>query len=351
MAKSQRKKRILRVLLIALLIIVAGVGYSAYELYNRAFRPNVVLRSSADAYIYLHTGWNFGQVRDMLYSQGVIQNRSSFEWLAEQKNYPNNVKPGRYKLKAGMSNNDLINMLRSGQQAPVRITFNNIRYPEQLASRIGKQLEADSTELLQKMKSAEAMSDYGLTPFQALVMMIPNTYEFFWNTSAEQFLERMYREYRRFWTEERKEKAARIPLTPVDVSILASIVESETNKEHEMSRIAGVYINRLKKGMLLQADPTAKYAANDPGIRRVLHRHLQIDSPYNTYLYPGLPPGPICMPSPVTIDKVLDYETHDYLFFCAKEDFSGEHVFAKTGAQHAQNAARFHRAMNQRNIR
>jgi UPF0755 protein len=250
-----------------------------------------------------------------------------------------------------MNNNEIINLLRSGRQSPVRLTFNNIKYKEHLAGRIGMQLEADSAELLKLLNSREALSKYDVTPDQALAFILPNTYEFLWNTSASEFLDRMYKEFNRFWTEERRKKAADLSLRPVEVGILASIVESETNKWDEMSRVAGVYINRLRKGMLLQADPTARYAANDPSIRRVLNRHLAIDSPFNTYIYAGLPPGPICMPSIRTIDKVLDYEQHDYIFFCAKEDFSGYHVFAKTNAQHEQNARRYRQALNARNIR
>ena len=348
---KRSKKLILRSLLIFLILLFSALSYTAWELYKRVYQPNVVLESGRDTFIYIRTGWKFEDVKNMLYEKGLIRDRNTFEWLCEQKNYITQVRPGKYKVYSGMSNNDLVNLLRSGKQTPVRLSFHNIRYKPQLSGRIGKIIEADSTELLYLLNDEEEMQAYGFTSEQALAMLIPNTYEVYWNTSAREFLDRMHREYKNFWTKERLDKAEKIPLSPVSVSILASIVESETTKWEEMSRIAGVYINRLRKGMLLQADPTARYAANDPSIKRVLRKHLSIDSPYNTYIYPGLPPGPICMPSPITIDKVLNFEKHEYIYFCAKEDFSGYHVFAKTLAQHELNAAKYRRELNRRNIR
>jgi UPF0755 protein len=351
MVKNRKRRLLLRSLLIILILLIAFATYTIYDYYGRIYKPNVSLKSGETEFIYIRTGWKFDDVKKMLYEEGLILNPNSFEWMAEKKNYIGRVRPGRYKVAANMSNNGLINLLRSGEQSPLLITINNIRRKDELAAKIASQLEADSTAIIEMLNSKESLRKYGVNPEQALAFILPNTYEFFWNTSAEQFLDRMHREFEHFWNDERRAKADALNLSPVEVGILASIVEAETNKWDEMSRVAGVYINRLRRGMLLQADPTARFAANDPTIRRVLTKHTQIDSPYNTYIYPGLPPGPIGMPSTRTLDKVLNYEKHDYLFFCAKDDFSGYHVFARTNAQHEQNARKYWRALNARNIR
>lgn len=224
-------------------------------------------------------------------------NTPGVHWLAGQKNYPNRVMAGRFLIFDGMSNNDLINLLRSGEQSPVRLTFHHIRTDEELAGRIAAQIEADSAEIIALLRDPVTLEPLDKDPLTARLLFIPNTYEVFWNTSAEQLLERMHREYRRFWNEARRQQAEEIGLSETEAAILASIVQSETNKTEEMARIAGVYMNRLSRGIPLQADPTVIYAKGDFTIRRVLNRHLEIDSPFNTYMYAGLPPGPsICPP-------------------------------------------------------
>jgi len=349
--KVKRKPLVIKIIIAFCLIIFITLGVAAYFIYQKLYVSNVNLGYKNSIYIYIPTGSNFNEVKKIIYEKGIIKNKSSFEWLAEKKNYIHNVKPGKYKLKTNMSNNEIINMLRAGIQEPVNLVFNNIRTKEQLASKISQLIETDSVSLLKVMKDDQFLNQYNLSAKNVMALFIPDTYSIFWNTSAKQFVDRMYKEYKKFWTNDRKEKAKNMHLSPVEISVLASIVQQETIKPDEMSRVAGVYINRLNKGMLLQADPTVIFAAGNFTIKRVLNKHLEIDSPYNTYKYAGLPPGPICLPFPSTIDKVLDFEKHDYIFFCAKEDFSGYHNFAKTGAQHSQNAHKYQNALNKRNIK
>jgi UPF0755 protein len=261
------------------------------------------------------------------------------------------VHPGKYKISEGMSNNALVNELRSGNQEPVKITFNNIRKKEELAGKLSKMLEPDSAHLLEAFNDEDLETKYGFNRENILAMLVPNTYSMYWNTTAEDFIARMAKEYKSFWNDDRKEKAKALNMTQTQVMILASIVEKETPVEADKPIIAGVYINRLKKNIPLEADPTLIWAANDFTIKRVLNVHKQIESPYNTYKHKGLPPGPIDIPSVSSIDAVLNYTKHDYLYFCAKEDLSGYSSFAKTLDEHMKNARRYQNELNRRNIR
>lgn len=348
--KKGRKtaKKILLYLAIFLLLIAAA---GAFVLYRMILSPNINVGGKESVYLYIPTGSNFKRVCDSLYSHDLVKDKTTFEWLARFRKYPDKVKPGKYRVEKNCTNYELINMLRSGRQEPVKLIFNNIRTKEQLAHRIDEQLEPDSTDIIGLLNNGPYLETYGFVPENVLVMFLPNTYEFYWNTSAEQFIERMYKEYNKFWNTDRVDKASGMGLTPVDIAILASIVKSETTKTDEMSRIAGVYINRFNKNMLLQADPTVIYAWGDFSIKRLFGKHLAIDSPYNTYKYTGLPPGPINLPEGRIIDKVLDYEKHNYIYFCAKEDLSGYHAFAKTYDEHQANARRYQKALNKLNIR
>jgi len=324
-----------------LILIILGKRY-----YNRIYKSN----SLKDSYLYIPTGSDFDNVVQILSDDSLLRNLESFEWLALKKNYHNHVYPGRYKLDSLMNNNDIINKLRSGHQNPVKVVFNSIRTREQLASKISKQIEADSISLMNVFNDDSIAFQYGLEHETFTCIFIPNTYEFWWNTTAEKFVKKMHAEYKRFWNEGRLEKAKVLNLTPEDVTTLASIVDEETYFNNEMPRVAGVYINRLRKRMHLQADPTLKFALGDFSIKRVLNVHKQIDSPYNTYRRYGLPPGPISFPSVSAIDAVLNYESHSYLYFCAKPDFSGYHNFAKTLSQHNINARNYQRALNKERI-
>jgi UPF0755 protein len=246
---------------------------------------------------------------------------------------------------------ELVRKLRNGQQDPVKLQFNSLRTKEQLAGRIAEQIMADSMSLITLMNDPEFLKQYEVTPATVISLFIPNTYEVFWNIKAENLFKRMKKEYDHFWTSERKAKAAAIPMTQEEVIILASIIQEETNKKSEYPIIAGLYINRLRKKMPLQACPTVKYAVGDFTLQRILHKHLKVDSPYNTYKYPGLPPGPIRTPSTICIDAVLNYEKHDYLYMAADASLNGGHAFAKTGAEHMRNARKIQQVLNEKGIK
>lgn len=341
----------LKVVLSLLMILIISGGIAAWRLYHAIYQPNIFLGERQTTHIFIPTGSNYQDVKDILYQNGMIINTNTFEWLAEKKNYHNNIRPGRYLIDESMGNNELINLLRSGQQDPVMLTFNNIRQKEQLAGVVARQIEADSLSIIRLLNDPEYLKKFGLTPETSKLLFLPDTYEIFWNTSAEQLLSRMYREYNAYWNEQRQQKARNMNMTPQEVATLASIVQQETNMADEYPRIAGVYINRLHRNMYLQACPTVIFAIGDFSIRRVLNHHTNIESPYNTYKNLGLPPGPIALPEKRVIDGVLNYENHNYLFFAARDDFSGYHAFARTYNQHLANARRYQQALNQRNIR
>lgn len=332
------------------LIVTAVLGYIAFEAYQNIYKPNVYIQQKDVDYICIPTGSTIDDVTRILYEKGVIINRSSFEWLSKKRKYDQKIYPGRYKITNGMSNNRLVEILRTGTQTPVKLVFNPMRGKERFAGLIGRQLEADSVALLEMLNNPDIAAKYGFSLEAFPSMFVPNTYEFFWNTSAEKFLDKMKKEYDRFWNDSRKAKANALGLSPAEVVTLSSIVEEETVKSSEKPRIAGVYLNRIKKGMMLQADPTVKFAVGDFTLRRILNKHLTKDSPYNTYKYAGLPPGPINFPSPATVNAVLNAEKHSYIYFCAREDFSGYSNFASTLAQHNKNADAYRRALSKRGI-
>jgi len=332
------------------ILAVLGFGYILEEAYRYIYKPNVVTTLHEADYILIPTGSSIEDVTQLLYEKGVIVNRSTFEWLARKMKYAEHVYPGRYRITNGMSNHDLIEMLRTGKQDPVKLVFNPMRGVDHLGGVVAKQIEVDSVSLDRMLNDPDVAAQYGFSLATFPSMFIPNTYEFFWNTSAEKFINRMHKEYEHFWNDARKAKAKRLDLSPVEVVTLASIVEEETVKGSEKSRIAGVYRNRLRKGMMLQADPTVKFAIGDFTIRRILNKQLQVNSPYNTYRFAGLPPGPINYPSPSTVDAVLNAEKHSYLYFCAREDFSGYHNFSTTLKEHNKNAAAYRRALSRQGI-
>lgn len=332
-----------------ILILVGGL-LGAYKVWNTAFRSNVSLDGAAAVYFYIPTGSDYEELLGLLQEHEVIENIATFNRLAEIKNLPSHIHPGRYKIEDGMNNNSLINLLRSASQSPVNIVFNQTRTLEQLASVVSAQIEADSAGLVELFNDESFVAGLGLTRETLPAVFLPNTYEFYWNTSPERFIERMHREYERFWNDRREALREKTGLSREEVVTLASIVAEETNRIDEMPVIAGVYINRLERGMRLQADPTIKFIIDDFTVNRVLNVHLEKDSPYNTYMYGGLPPGPIIIPSKEAIEAVLNYETHDYLYFSAKEDFSGYHRFARTLSEHNRNARLYRQALDERRI-
>ena len=345
--KNGKWKRIVFFFFLLLVLIAVAAGYL---LYNIILKPNVWTPDDESVAITIPTGTDYEGVKNIIYSQGLIINRKYFEWLAEKKNYPQLVKPGKYFINNKMNNNDLINILRSGDQEPVQLIFNNIRGIYQLAGRVSTQIEADSVSIVDILTDSAYLSLLGLQKETASILFNPNTYEMFWNTSAEGFVKRMHEEYVEFWNGNRTSTANDMNLSIAEVVTLASIVEKETNKNDEKPIIAGVYINRLKAGWRLQADPTVIYAIGDYNIKRVLNVHKEVNSPYNTYRVSGLPPGPICIPSIASIDAVLNYDHNSYLFFCAKDDLSGYHAFAKTNRQHAKNAKKYQEALNKMGV-
>jgi UPF0755 protein len=338
------------IVIIFFLVLLLTALVAAGSMYNRIWRSNVKLTADKDMDLYIPTGSGFEEVLQLLAGHDILRDTSSFRWLAHQKNYPSNVHPGRYRIRDGLNNNQLIGLLRSGRQEPVQLVFNNIRTPQKLAGTVASQIEADSVGVLSIFRDSALLAEHQLTSETVYGVFIPNTYEIYWNTSASQFLERMVREYRIFWNEKRLALARNIGLSPMQVMTLASIVDEETLKKDEEARIAGLYMNRLKQGIRLQADPTVKFAAGDMSITRVLKKHLAIESPYNTYRQGGLPPGPIVIPSVSAIDAVLNYERHKFFYMCAREDFSGYHNFASTLSQHNKNARSYQNALNRRKI-
>jgi len=345
-----KKMLIHRLILLSLAGLTVGAIIIAFALFSYILKPNIRTPNGDPVSVIIPSGSDFRDVKEILYKKGLIINHHSFEWVAGRKKYPGLVKPGHYIIRDSMNNNDLVNMLRSGAQAPVNVVFNNIRLKQELAGKVSMQIEADSLSLIKCWNDVEFLKSLNTTPEKVLMIFIPNTYEFWWTTDAYEFTRRMKKEFNDFWNGERTEKAKFTRLSIPEITILASIVEKETQKNDEKPAIAGVYLNRLRKGWLLQADPTVVYATGNFELKRVLKVHTEIDSPYNTYLHPGLPPGPICVPSIASIDAVLNYQKHDYMFFCARADLPGYHAFSRTLDEHYRYAKAYQNALNERKI-
>jgi UPF0755 protein len=349
--KNSGKLRKIIIAFFALLILLGAISF--YDYYKKIFGVNVKTLTDAPEFIYIPTGSQLIDVVRILDQNNLLINSASFEWLAVKMEYDQKILPGKYQVKPGMNNKELVSLLRSGKQTPVKVIFNNIRTRQEFADRISEQIEADNASLLALLNNQQFVDSLGegFTTENVHAIFLPNTYEFYWNTNAREFVERMKKEYDKFWTPEREEKAKKLGFTKAEVSVMASIVEQETKKKDEMPRVAGVYMNRYTKGWKLEADPTLVFASGDFMIRRVLNIHKKIDSPYNTYKYTGLPPGPISIPSITAVNSVLNFEKHDYMFFCARADFSGYHAFAKTYPEHLVNARKFQKELNRRNIK
>jgi len=334
------------------IILVTAASIYGYILYRQIFSTNTNF-DSKETFVYIPTNANFDQIVAII--TPLIKDMELFRMVADKKSYPANVKSGKFLLKNGMNNNDIVNALR--QNVPVDLAFNNQERLEDFAGRIGSQLESDSISLLNAFKDKKFLTENGFTDENILSMFIPNSYEFFWNTNAEKFRDRMAKEYRKFWTAERIVKAEALNLTPLQVSALASIVHKETVKKDERPKVAGVYLNRLATGMKLEADPTVIYSVKKNAgdfnvvIKRVLYKDLETDSPYNTYKYEGLPPGPIAMPDITALDAVLNPEKHNYIYFCASVTNFGYHEFAVTPAQHEVNRQKYVAWVNRQGIK
>jgi UPF0755 protein len=340
-------KQSTKILIAAALIIILVAAYYGLNLYKTYFAPNV---NGNETYLYIKTGANYEDLLTTIESKDLIKDVESFKKAAAKMNLAASLKAGRYRLKEGLTNRALINTLKAGNQDPVKLKFQNIRKKENFAAYMAKNMEADSSAFLSVLDSLPLLEKYGFNKENSYTMFIPNTYELYWNIKPIEFFERMQKEYDKFWTAERKQKAEKLKLSPIEVSILASIVDYEALYDKEMPTIAGLYLNRLNRGIPLQADPTVIFANNDFTVKRVTGKLLAVDSKYNTYKYKGLPPGPIMMPSIKAIDAVLNREANNYIYMCAKEDFSGYHNFAETEAQHEVNARKYRAALNERKI-
>ncbi|QHJ09287.1 endolytic transglycosylase MltG [Hymenobacter busanensis] len=334
-----------------LLLLVLG-GASLYAAWRVLWRPNVADSAYGPAYLFIRTGATYQSVLDSLERHELLQEPATFKWLAERRGYPAQVHPGRYRLDFGLGNAALLDRLLRGEQDTVDFVLDAFKYKPQLARQMQRQLEADSTSLRRLLnRQAWLQQQYGVDTTSVLTLFIPGRYRFVWNTSTLQFVDSMAAHHRRFWTAERRRRADSLQLSPTEVHVLASIVQRETAKPEDKPVIAGVYLNRLRRGMRLQADPTLLWAIGNFGVKRVLNQDKLVDSPYNTYKHKGLPPGPITSANRQTLDAVLKPAAHQYLFFCARPDGSGFSDFAVTFAEHKQNARRYQRRLDSLNIK
>lgn len=327
------------------LVVIAYLGYSSY---NAVFKTSSSLEKVT---VTIPENANLDQVTQLLDEKNLVKNQFLFETIANQKKYSENVKSGKFEIPKDAGINEIINILRLGSANVVKFTFNNIYSMGELAGKAGQVLAADSLEILDAIKNIETMQYYGFNPNTYPSMFIPNTYELNYDCKPEDFVARMAKEYKRFWNEDRKKKAQALNLSHSEIVTLASIVQAEQQAiPSEWKTIAGLYLNRVRKNIALQSDPTVKFAVGDWTIRRVLNKHLETDSPYNTYKYPGIPPGPILFPDIKAVDAVLNAEDHSYLYMCAAADFSGRHEFSKSLSVHNKHAAAYRKAMDQRKI-
>ena len=340
------KKRTRNILIACIAILLFGIAGIAH-IYYYFFAPPFQITETT--YIYIDRDDNIDSVYHKIVEAGNPKQMHGFESLVKYKGYT--PKTGRYALKPTDNMRYLHRRLSMGYQTPIKLTIGSVRTLDRMARNVSRQLMIDSVEIANLLNDTAFISKMGYNKQTLPALFIPNTYEVYWNMSAEDFMARMQKEHKAYWNEERLKKAEAIGLTPIEVSTLASIVEEETAVNAEKPMVAGLYINRLKRGMLLQADPTVKFSLKEFGLKRILYKHLEVDSPYNTYKYAGLPPGPIRVPSYQGLESVLNYTKHNYLYMCAKEDFSGTHNFATNSAQHAANARRYQQALNKRGIR
>jgi UPF0755 protein len=336
-----------KIFILVFSLLAAMFSYYAWQIFKT---PNFEVEKKPFA-LLIPKGSTYESVLDTLEKHKLIRDELSFRFLAKVFNYPARVKPGRYLIYETTGNWELIRKLRNGSQDALKITISNIRLKEDLAGKLGRQIAYDSATIYHLLDSSTIVEPLGFTKETIPCLFIPDTYEVYWTTTFDDFLVKMKKSYDRFWTEKRIQEAKALGLTPTEVGILASIVYGESKESSEQARIAGVYWNRLQVNMPLQADPTIVFAWKDFTIKRVTGRYTAINSPFNTYRLSGLPPGPISIPNPKVMDKVLQLEKHDYLYFCAKEDFSGFHNFAVSYPEHLQNAAKYQKALDEYQIK
>lgn len=330
-------------LILFLLLSILGISLTFYG-FQIVYTPNFLVGKESRL-LFVKEGASFKDIQQELHEGNYVQDLISFSFLAKLMNYDEQVKPGRYVIQSGMTNLQVVRLLRSGKQEPVDITFNNVRVLSDLSEKITRNLGMEPAEFEAAVVKFAMNNSDGFNKDNVMAMFIPNTYKVYYNVTPDALVDRMDDEYKKFWNEERRNKAKAMGFTPIEVSVLSSIVQAESIRAEEAPIIAGLYINRLRKGIALQADPTLVFAVGDFSLKRVLNEHKAIDSPYNTYRYPGLPPGPINLPEIRSIDAVLNYSPSDYYYMCAKEDFSGRHNFTNSYQEHMSNAIRYQRAL------
>jgi len=338
----KKKTSIVRYIIAIAGLLFVCFSYYAYQIF---YTPNIQVKKE-NFYLYIPANGTFQTVMDSIIANDVVIDKLSFAFVSKLVGYQEKVKPGRYLLPKNSTNLTIVRLLKSGAQEPLMLTFNTIRLKKELADKVSEKLEFSSEDFLKVLNDEKLIAEYGFNSNTIIAMFIPNTYEVFWNTSPENFFKKMNREYKKFWNEERTAKAKAAGFTPVQIATIASIVEAETNKNDEKSRIAGVYINRVRTDMPLQADPTVKFALQNFSIKRITQDHTVVNSPYNTYKATGLPPGPINMPSTISLDAVLDYEKHNYIYFCASPTKFGYHDFAESYRDHVNNANRYRKFLD-----
>lgn len=341
---KKKKKILLSGLVLLILIGLIGIGTIYYFLFAPQFHPQKT------TYLYIDRDDTIDSIYNKVKNQGHPKSFKGFLWIAKYRNYPKNIHTGRYAIHPGENVYHVFSRFYRGYQDPINLTIGSVRTLDRLARSVSKQLMIDSAEVANIMNDSVFQQKLGYTKETMPCLFIPETYQVYWDMSVTDFFERMQKEHHKFWNQERLNKATTIGMTPAEVCTLASIVEEETNNNSEKPMVAGLYINRLHSDMPLQADPTIKFALQDFGLRRITNAHLSVDSPYNTYRNLGLPPGPIRIPSPIGLDAVLNYVKHDYIYMCAKEDFSGTHNFASNYADHMKNARKYWNALNERKI-
>ena len=340
-AKKKRSRTGLYIIIIIACILVFGLF--------KVFGPNTGQFTKGE-YLYIHTGANYEQVKAELQEDGFISDMFSFDLLAQRAQLPAHIHAGKYRIGREMSNFNIIRMLRSGRQTPVKLVIYKLRTKRDLIVLLSSNLEADSASLQQMMTDKAYLTAFGLDTNTVMCAIMPDTYDFYWNTNADKAFRKIFKNYARYWDAAHRDEAGKQGLSQKQAIIIASIVDEETNLSDDKPKIASVYINRLQKGMKLQADPTVKFALGDFTIRRVAGAMLTNTSPYNTYLYEGLPPGPICTPAISSIEAVLQAPKTNYLYFCAKEDFSGHSAFAATFDEQLKNARAYQKALDARGI-
>jgi UPF0755 protein len=348
-SKSSFFKKVI-ISLMTLFLLSAVIG--GWSLYKFAYKPNTNFTDKKNRYLYIKSTDTFQDILNQLSEKGIIKDLNTFKFIAEYKKYPDKIKPGKYQIKQGIGNNQLVNLLKAGFSEKIKLNFYNLNTPQEFAGRVAKHTEADSIKILEEIISADFEEKYGISQAAALSLVIANEYELEWSTSCQELFKLLKDQYKAFWNEERTKKAEKLGLTQTECSILASIVQKEqTQHPEERPNIASVYFNRLKSGMKLQADPTVIYAVGDFTINRVLNKHLEVNSPYNTYKNEGLPPGPICIPTKNALDAVLNLPQNNYLFFCARADLSGYHTFTKDYQSHLVCARKYQQALDKRGIK